>query len=131
MPFDLSVLLAKVQAALRRAYDYQGQSHLLEHNGALFSSLECSVTYEGKKVELTKNETRMMQVLLENKPNVVSRDTLMPPFSSLSYRTAVESAMLSTAVPIFKFKLTTRRESQSPKGAEGKTHRKSICFPWC
>ena len=64
-PFDLSVLLAKVQAAL------------LEHNGALFSSLECSVTYEGKKVELTKNETRMMQVLLENKPNVVSRDTLM------------------------------------------------------
>lgn len=44
----------KVQAALRRAYDYQGQSHLLEHNGALFSSLECSVTYEGKKVELTK-----------------------------------------------------------------------------
>ena len=76
-PFDLSVLLAKVQAALRRAYDYQGQSHLLEHNGALFSSLECSVTYEGKKVELTKNETRMMQVLLENKPNVVSRDTLM------------------------------------------------------
>lgn len=76
-PFDLSVLLAKVQAALRRAYDYRGQSHLLEHNGALFSSLECSVTYEGKKVELTKNETRMMQVLLENKPNVVSRDTLM------------------------------------------------------
>ena len=82
-PFDLSVLLAKVQAALRRAYDYQGQSHLLEHNGALFSSLECSVTYEGKKVELTKNETRMMQVLLENKPNVVSQDTLMAAPSGL------------------------------------------------
>ena len=41
---------------------------LWKNNGALFSSLECSVTYEGKKVELTKNETRMMQVLLENKP---------------------------------------------------------------
>lgn len=76
-PFDLSVLLAKVQAALRRAYDYQGQSHLMEHNGALFNSLDCTVVYQGSKAELTKNETRMMQVLLENKPNVVSRDSLM------------------------------------------------------
>lgn len=76
-PFDLSVLLAKVQAILRRAYDYQGQSHLIEHNGAMFNSMDCTVVYEGQKAELTKNETRMMQVLLENKPNVVSRDALM------------------------------------------------------
>lgn len=76
-PFDVSVLLAKVQAALRRAYDYQGQSHLMEHNGMLFNSSDCTVTFEGKQAELTKNENRMMQVLLENKPNVVSRDALM------------------------------------------------------
>lgn len=76
-PFDLSVLLAKVQAALRRAYDYQGESHLIEHNGAVFNSLDCTVVYKGQRAELTKNETRMMQLLLENKPNVVSRDDLM------------------------------------------------------
>lgn len=76
-PFDLSVLLAKVQAALRRAYDYQGESHLMEHNGAVFNSLDCSVVYEGERAELTKNETRMMQLLLERKPNVVSREDLM------------------------------------------------------
>lgn len=76
-PFDLSVLLAKVQAALRRAYDYQGESHLIEHNGAVFNSLDCTVVYEGRRVELTKNETRMMQLLLERKPNVVSREDLM------------------------------------------------------
>lgn len=52
-PFDLSVLLAKVQAALRRAYDYQGQSHLVEHNGALFNSQACTMVYEGKTAELT------------------------------------------------------------------------------
>ncbi len=76
-PFDLSVMLAKVQAALRRAYDYQGESNLIEHNGVVFNSLECTVVYGGKRAELTKNETRMMQLLLENKPNVVSRDDLM------------------------------------------------------
>lgn len=76
-PFDLSVLLAKVQAALRRAYDYQGESHLMEHNGAVFNSLDCTVVYEGRRAELTKNETRMMQLLLERKPNVVSREDLM------------------------------------------------------
>lgn len=48
-PFDLSVLLAKVQAALRRAYDYQGQSHLVEHNGALFNSQASTVTYQGRR----------------------------------------------------------------------------------
>lgn len=76
-PFDLSVLLAKVQAALRRAYDYQGQSHLVEHNGALFNSQACTMVYEGKTAELTKNETRLLHVLLEHKPNVVSREDLM------------------------------------------------------
>lgn len=76
-PFDLSVLLAKVQAALRRAYDYQGESHLIEHNGAVFNSLDCTLVYEGRRAELTKNETRMMQLLLEHKPNVVSREDLM------------------------------------------------------
>lgn len=76
-PFDLSVLLAKVQAALRRAYDYQGQSHLMEHRGALFNSLDCTITFEGEKAELTKNENRLLQVLMESKPNVVTRDALM------------------------------------------------------
>ena len=71
------LLLAKVQAALRRAYDYQGQSTLMEHRGMLFNSLDCTVTYEGKQAELTKNENRLMQVLLEHKPNVVSREDLM------------------------------------------------------
>lgn len=76
-PFDLTVLSAKVQAILRRTYDYQGQSHLIEHNGAIFNSTECSVSFNGHKTELTKNENRIMQALLENKSKVVTRDSLM------------------------------------------------------
>jgi DNA-binding response OmpR family regulator len=76
-PFDLTVLSAKVQAILRRAYDYQGQNHLIEHNGAIFNNTECTVSYNGRKAELTKNENRIMQALLENKSKVVARDSLM------------------------------------------------------
>ena len=74
-PFDLSVLLAKVQAALRRAYDYQGQSTLMEHRGMLFNSLDCTVTYEGKQAELTKNEARILWCLMRKE--LCTRDELI------------------------------------------------------
>lgn len=76
-PFDLTVLMAKVQAILRRTYDFGGASSLIEHRGAVYNGADCSLTYEGQKLELTKNENRVMQVLLESRGAVVSRDTLM------------------------------------------------------
>jgi two-component system response regulator protein BraR/BceR len=76
-PFDLSVMLAKVQALLRRAYDFGGHSHLIEHRGVIFNSTEHTISFENDKLELTKNENRILQVLLGNKGKVVSRETLM------------------------------------------------------
>ena len=76
-PFDLHVLAAKVQAILRRTYDFGGQSSLLEHRGAILNMGDATLTYEGSKVELTKNEYKILQTLLENKGKAVSRDSLM------------------------------------------------------
>ena len=76
-PFDLNVLVAKMQALLRRSYDFQGQLHTLEHRGAVFHAGEGTLHFQGQKIELTRNETRIMQTLLTNKGNVVSRDALM------------------------------------------------------
>jgi DNA-binding response OmpR family regulator len=76
-PFDLSVLVAKIQALLRRSYDFQGQFHALEHMGAVFHPGEGALHFKGQKIELTRNETKIMQTLLTNKGNVVSRDELM------------------------------------------------------
>lgn len=76
-PFDLTVLMAKVQAILRRTYDFAAASHLIEHRGAIYNSADCTVTFGEHKLDLTKNENRMMQVLLEQKGKVVPRDTLM------------------------------------------------------
>jgi DNA-binding response OmpR family regulator len=76
-PFDLSVLTAKVQAMLRRTYDFAGQTNLLEHKGAILNTGDTSLTYKEIKVELTKNDFKILQYLMENKGRTVSRDALM------------------------------------------------------
>ncbi|MDE5823857.1 MAG: response regulator transcription factor [Lachnospiraceae bacterium] len=76
-PFDLDVLTAKIQAMLRRSYDFVSQSTVLEHKGAMLNLTEATMTYVDDKLELTKNELRILQVLMENKEKVVARDTLM------------------------------------------------------
>ena len=76
-PFDLHVLIAKIQTILRRTYDFSNQSNLLEHNGAILNINDNSISYKDEKVELTKNEYKILQTLLENKGKTVSRDNLM------------------------------------------------------
>ncbi|MFR0855122.1 response regulator transcription factor [Ruminococcus sp.] len=76
-PFDWNVLLTKIQALLRRTYDFGGQAALLEHRGAVLNPSDAVLTYQGMRMELTKNEYRILQALLEQKGKVVSRETLM------------------------------------------------------
>lgn len=76
-PFELSVLLAKVQAVLRRTYDFGGQTSLLEHRGGILDIENQTFTFEGVQIELTKNEYRILKTLMENKGKTVSRDTVM------------------------------------------------------
>lgn len=76
-PFDLDVLTVKIQAMLRRTYDFVSQSVVLEHRGAMLNLTEATLIYGSEKLELTKNELRILQVLMENKEKVVTRDTLM------------------------------------------------------
>lgn len=76
-PFDLNVLMAKVQAMLRRTYDFGGQTGLFEHRGVILNLSDATVFYDGSRVELTKNEFKILQILMEQKGNVVSRDKIM------------------------------------------------------
>ena len=76
-PFDLQVLTAKLQAILRRTYDFGGQMSVLEHRGAVLNLSGGSLAWQGRKVELTKNEQKILQCLLENRGTVVSRQSLM------------------------------------------------------
>jgi len=76
-PFDLEVLAAKVQALLRRTYDFGSAAPLLGCRGAVLDTGDNTLRYEGQLLELSRNEYRILQVLLEQKGKTVSRDTLM------------------------------------------------------
>lgn len=76
-PFDLNVLTAKIGAMLRRAYSLQGQINTIEHNGVVLNMNDTTLNYDNNKIELTKNEYKILQLLMENTGKVVSRDEIM------------------------------------------------------
>ena len=75
-PFDLGVLNAKIQALLRRSYNYNVQTPKLSHRGVELDLEEACLVYNEQKIELTKNELRILQTLMQAE-GIVSRDTLM------------------------------------------------------
>lgn len=76
-PFDCDVLIAKIQAMLRRTYDYTGNMLLLEHRGAYLNTANSTLVYRDMPIELTKNELRILSALMESKGQIVSRESLM------------------------------------------------------
>ena len=76
-PFDMDVLVAKIQALLRRTYDFTASVPVLEHRGAFLNTGDDTLTYKDKNIPLTKNEYRILLCLMENKGRVVSRERLM------------------------------------------------------
>ncbi len=75
-PVSMEVLVAKVQAMLRRAYDYESAS-LLTLRGAVLDTAALCLNADGRRTELTRNEARILQQLLSQKGSVVSREQLM------------------------------------------------------
>lgn len=76
-PFDMAVLISKMQALLRRTYDFGGTLPVFEHRGALLNTGDNTLTYRGAQIPLSKNEYRILLSLLESKGQVVSRERLM------------------------------------------------------
>ena len=76
-PFDGSVLIAKIQALLRRTYDFAGSVPVMEHRGALLNLGDNTLVFQGERINLSKNEYRILLALMENKGKVVSRERLM------------------------------------------------------
>ena len=76
-PFDMEVLVAKIQALLRRTYDFAASVPVLEHRGAFLNTGDDTLAYDGSTIPLTKNEYRILLCLMENKGRVVSRERLM------------------------------------------------------
>ena len=76
-PFDNSILVAKILALLRRSYDYSVSLQKLEYEGLTINIDSNTVYYKDKIIELSKNEFRILLILIQNKGKVVSREKLM------------------------------------------------------
>ena len=76
-PFDLTVLTAKINAMIRRSYSYKGSVNLLEAQGVRLNLSSTVVSFSDKNQELTKNEFKILQILMENPGKIISRDTIM------------------------------------------------------
>ena len=76
-PFDLDVLTAKLQAILRRCYDFSVQSPALTYGGVTLDPSEASLSYGGVTLELSRNDYRILLTLMERAGQVVSREKLM------------------------------------------------------
>ena len=76
-PFDLTVLTAKIQAVMRRAYDFSVRSDIIEHRGAILNAADATLHFSGQKIDLTRNEYRILLTLMEGRGKVVGREALM------------------------------------------------------
>ena len=76
-PFDFAVVTAKVQAVLRRTYEFRGNTNMLEWHGAYLNLSDATLQYQEQKMELTKNEFRILQMLIENAGKIISRDNII------------------------------------------------------
>ena len=77
-PFSMDILLAKIQALLRRTYSYgQEEGQIIECNGAILNINDGTLTYNDKSMELTRNEFKILQLLMKNQGKIVARDRIM------------------------------------------------------
>lgn len=76
-PFDINVVVAKIQAIMRRTYSMNSQNNIIEHNGVILNLSDTKLHYGGEIIELTKNEFRILETLMENHGKVISRDDVI------------------------------------------------------
>lgn len=78
-PFALDILITKVQALIRRVYSYSGESvgEVIECNGVILNLNDSTLIYKENRIELTKNEFRIILLLMKNKGKIISRDRIM------------------------------------------------------
>ncbi|ASZ19876.1 MULTISPECIES: response regulator transcription factor [Bacillus cereus group] len=77
-PFYTDVLVAKIQALMRRTYSYtQAETNVVEYEGVVLNLQSGEVTYHNQILELTKNEFKILQILMQNIGSIVSRDNIM------------------------------------------------------
>lgn len=76
-PYNTQILLARINALLKRAYPNNSNMDVIEYNGLTLNILSSTIEHNQKNIELTKNELKILYYLLINKGKIVSRVDIM------------------------------------------------------
>ena len=76
-PYNTQILLARINALLKRAYPNNSNMDVIEYNGLTLNILSSTIEHDQKNIELTKNELKILYYLLINKGKIVSRVDIM------------------------------------------------------
>ncbi|WP_343346569.1 response regulator transcription factor [Terrisporobacter petrolearius] len=78
-PFSPQILVAKIQAILRRTYSYNNdlKSEIIKFKDITLNIVDGNIYFKDENTELTKNELRIMKILMENQEKIVSRDEII------------------------------------------------------
>lgn len=76
-PFSMDILVVKIQALLRRTYTYFHETSTIEAGGVILNLNDTTLSYQENKIDLTKNEYKILKLLMENQAKVVSREEIM------------------------------------------------------
>ena len=76
-PYNTQILLARINALLKRAYPNNSNMDVIEYNGLMLNILSSTIEHNQKNIELTKNELKILYYLLINKGKIVSRVDIM------------------------------------------------------
>lgn len=76
-PYNTQILLARINSLLKRVYPNERSIDVIEYNGVRLNILSSKIEYDGKEIELTKNELKILHYLLINKGKIISRVDIM------------------------------------------------------
>lgn len=116
-PFRLELLKAKIEAILRRTYQYKVKERIWLNNDIYFEQAGDSLILHGKEIDLTKSEKRIMLKLVESRPGIVTRDELM--MTLWSTDEFVSDGTLTTLVSRLRNKLQTHCGEEIIKTKKG------------
>lgn len=76
-PFQVDILVAKINALLRRSYNYVEGGETLSHNGITLNMDNSSMAINGQVINLSKNEYRLLFILMKQHGKILSREKLL------------------------------------------------------
>ena len=72
-PYNVPILLARIQNILNRTYQNEQKESKIEYKGVILDILKSTIKYQDKEIELTKTEVKTLYYLLKNKDIIVPR----------------------------------------------------------